>query len=145
MQTWPSSCIVLYLLASRDVSVHFRWLSLVRCVFVEQLILLFRFRIKLYYFRRALRAKLAWCFSFACFSFGLAFCLLCLRWKPAGKELSSWLPLLLLYTWCSFLPRLTHISLAPPFRDLGKQCRPRSECGVWSRSTLFASRNCYSK
>ena len=43
---------------------------------------------------------------------------------------------------------LTHISRASLFRDLGKQCRPRSdntERGVWSESTLFAYRNFYTK
>ena len=43
---------------------------------------------------------------------------------------------------------LTHIRLASHFWDLGKQCRPRSdatECGIWSGSTLFASKNFYSK
>ena len=36
---------------------------------------------------------------------------------------------------------LTHLSLASHKRDIGKQCRPRSdatEWGVWSGSTLFA-------
>ena len=36
---------------------------------------------------------------------------------------------------------LTHLSLASHKRDIGRQCRPRSdaaECGVWSGSTLFA-------
>ena len=36
---------------------------------------------------------------------------------------------------------LTHLSLASHKRDIGKQCRPRSdaaECGIWSGSTLFA-------
>ena len=36
---------------------------------------------------------------------------------------------------------LTHLSLASHKRDIGKQCRPRSDAterGVWSESTLFA-------
>ena len=39
--------------------------------------------------------------------------------------------------------RLTHLSVASHKRDIGKQCGPRSdatECGIWSGSTLFASR-----
>ena len=40
---------------------------------------------------------------------------------------------------------LTHIILASYFWDIGKQCRPRSERGVWSGSSLFANRNIYSK
>ena len=38
---------------------------------------------------------------------------------------------------------LTHICLTSHERDIGKQCRPRSDAaerGVWSRSTLFALR-----
>ena len=38
---------------------------------------------------------------------------------------------------------LTHLFLAFHKRDIGRQCRPRSdaaEVSVWSRSTLFASR-----
>ena len=36
---------------------------------------------------------------------------------------------------------LTHLSPASHKRDIGKQCRPRSDAeerGVWSESTLFA-------
>ena len=36
---------------------------------------------------------------------------------------------------------LTRLSLASPKRDIGKQCKPRSDAaerGVWSGSTLFA-------
>ena len=36
---------------------------------------------------------------------------------------------------------LTHLSLVSHKRDIGKQCRPRSDAaerGVWSESTLFA-------
>ena len=36
---------------------------------------------------------------------------------------------------------LTHLSLAPYKKDIGKQCRPWSDAaerGVWSGSTLFA-------
>ena len=38
---------------------------------------------------------------------------------------------------------LTHISLASFLWDVGKQCRPRPERGVWSGSTLFAYRLFY--
>ena len=41
-------------------------------------------------------------------------------------------------------PVLTHISLASHKKDIGKQCRPRSDAaerGVWSGSTLFALRS----
>ena len=31
-----------------------------------------------------------------------------------------------------------------PFWGIGKQCRPRSECGVWSLFSLFANRDIYS-
>ena len=43
--------------------------------------------------------------------------------------------------WMYFRHLLTHLCLASHKRDIGKQCRPRSdaaECGVWSGSTLFA-------
>ena len=39
------------------------------------------------------------------------------------------------------LEHLTHISLASQFLGIGKQCRPRSELGDWSGSSLFANRN----
>ena len=58
--------------------------------------------------------------------------------RPTEKKWSYWHFLSLTsVTW------LTHLSLGSHKRDIGKQCRPRSDAaerGVWSGSTLFALR-----